>query len=104
MKVTDFKSSPFPVFNNGNTGNPNFSGTATSVFNGYTGTGLNGIPDYGLDSLLNSKWIPDNGQILTLVSNSANAQTSGKLLSSAAEITAFERLAMTVPTAYPATV
>lgn len=104
MKVSDFKSSPFPVFNNGNAGNPNYSGTATSVYNGYTGTGLNGIPDYSLDTLLNSKWVTDNGQILTLVSNSANAQVSGTLLSSPAEVTAFEKLAMTVPTAYPATV
>lgn len=103
MILTDFKSAPFAIFNGGNNGNPNYSGTATSLFNGYTGTGLNGIPDYGLDTLLNSKWSTQSGQILTLVSNSANAQTAGTALQASAEITAFQKLAMTVPTATPAT-
>ena len=103
MILSDFKSSPFPIYNTGNLGNPNYSGTATALYNGYTGTGLNGIPDYSLDQLLGSKWNTDNGQTLTLVSNSANAQVAGNLLQSAAEITAFEKLAMTVPTTYPAT-
>lgn len=104
MYISDFKSSPFAVFNSGNNGNPNYSGTPTSLYNGYTGTGLNGIPDTSIDALLNSKWSTASGQVLTLVSNSANAQTSGHLLSSAAEVTAFHGLAMTVPAAYPATV
>ena len=104
MFISDYKSSPFDVYNGGNNGNPNYSGTATSLYNGYTGTGLNGIPDYSYDQLLNSKFSTTNGQILTLVSNSANAQAAGTLLQSAAEITAFEKLAMTVPTATPATV
>ena len=103
MNVSDFQSAPFNVYNQGNLGNPNYSGTATALYNGYTGTGLNGTPDFGLDTLLNSKWATDNGNILTLVSNSANAQVSGQLMQSAAEITAFEKLAMTVPTATPAT-
>lgn len=104
MYISDSKGAPFDVYNQGNNGNPNFSGTATSPTNGYTGTGLNGTADYGLDALLNSKWATESGQILTLVSNSANAQVAGTLLQSAAEITAFEKLAMTVPTATPATV
>lgn len=103
MINTDFKSAPFAIFNSGNLGNPNFSGTATALTNGYTGTGLNGIPDYGFDQLLNSKWATDQGQILTLVSNSANAQVGGNLLQSPAEITAFEKLAITVPASAPAT-
>lgn len=104
MLISDFKSAPFDVYNGGNNGNPNYSGTPTSLYNGFTGTGLNGIPDYSYDALLNSKWKTSNGQILTLVSNSANAQAAGTLLQSSAEITAFQKLAMTVPTAYPATV
>lgn len=104
MKVSDFQSSPFDVYNQGNLGNTNFSGTVTALYNGYTGTGLNGTADYSLDNLLNSKWLTDGGQTLTLVSNSANAQVAGTLLQSAAEITAFEKLAMTVPAATPATV
>lgn len=104
MILSDFKSSPFPIFNNGNNGNPNYSGTATAVTNGYTGTGLNGIPDYGLDTLLNSKWSTTDGRILTLISNSAVAQASGIAMQSPAELTAFQKLAMTIPTAYPGTV
>lgn len=103
MIQTDFKSSPFPIYNGVNGYTSQYTGTATAVSNGYTGTGLNGIPDYSLDTLLNSKWATDAGQILTLVSNSANAQVGGKLMSSSAEITAFEKLAMTVPTTAPAT-
>lgn len=102
--ITDHKSAPFDIFNGGNNGNPNYSGTATSPTNGYTGTGSNGTPDTGNDALCGSKWATEDGRILTLVSNSANAQVSGNLLSSPAEITAFEKLAMTVPTATPATV
>lgn len=103
MILTDFKISPFPIYNTGNLGNANYSGTATALYNGLTGTQVNGVPDTSLDTLLNSKWATDNGQILTLVSNSANAQVAGNLLQSAAEITAFEKLSMTVPTATPAT-
>lgn len=103
MYVTDFKSSPFDIYNGGNNGNPNYSGTPTSLYNGYRGTGLNGIPDYSLDTLLGSKWSTASGQTLTLVSNSANAQTAGKLMASAAEVTAFQGLSMTVPSTYPAT-
>lgn len=102
--ITDFKSAPFDIFNGGNNGNPNFSGTPTAIPNGYTGTGLNGIPDYGMDALLNSKWATEDGRILTLVSNSANLQASGTALQSPAELTVFEKLAMTVPTTAPATV
>lgn len=104
MRISDYKTAPFDIFNQGLFGNTNYSGTATSLYNGYTGTGLNGIPDTGFDALLNSKWNTDAGQVLTLVSNSANAQAAGTLLQSAAEVTAFEKLAMTVPTATPATV
>lgn len=102
--ITDYKSAPFDIYNGGNNGNPNFSGTATSPTNGYTGTGLNGIPDYGLDQLCGSKWATEDGRILTLVSNAAVALVSGNLVSAPAEVTAFQKLAMTVPTAQPATV
>lgn len=100
MKVSDFQSAPFDVFNTPSGGAASaYTGTATPPTNGYTGTGS----DYSNDALLNSKWATDNGQTLTLVSNSANAQVTGQLMQSAAEITAFEKLAMTVPTATPAT-
>lgn len=99
--VSDFKSSPFGLFVTPST-STNYSGTATIPSSGYTGTGLNGIPDYSLDALIGSKWQTADGRTLTLVSNGAAALTYGILVQSAAEVTAFEKLAMTVPTAYPA--
>jgi hypothetical protein len=103
MIITDYKSSPFPIFNAGNIGNPNYTGTATALFNGYTGTGLNGVPDTSFDAILGLRFATDDGQVLTLVSNAAVALVSGVLVQSAAEVTAFEKMAMTVPTAQPAT-
>ncbi len=103
MILTDFKSSPFPIFNTGNLGNANYSGTATALYNGYTGTGLNSVPDTSLDTLIGSKWSTDGGQTLTLVSNAAVALVAGVLVQNAAEVTAFEKMAITVPAATPAT-
>lgn len=100
--ISDFKSSPFALFTQPPT-STNYSGTATPVYNGYTGTGLNGIPDYSLDSLLGTEWQTGDGRTLTLVSNAGVALVSGVLTQSAAEVTAHQKLAMTVPTAYPAT-
>lgn len=94
--ITDFKSAPFAMFTQGVPG--------TTPVNGYVGTGLNGIPDYSLDTLLNSKWQTNDGRTLTLVSNAAVALVSGVLVQAAAEVTAFQKLSMTVPTTYPATV
>ena len=103
MIVTDYKSSPFPLFNTGNLGNPNYTGTATSLYNGYTGTGLNGTPDTSISQLIGSRWAIHSGQILTLVSNAAVALVAGVLVQNSAEVTAFEKMAMTVPTATPET-
>ena len=103
MILSDFKSSPFPVFNTGNLGNANYSGTATALYNGLTGTQVNGFPDTSLDTLLGSKWSTDAGQTLTLVSNSATALVQGNLVQSIPQVTAFEKMSVTVPTAVPAT-
>jgi hypothetical protein len=104
MILTDFKSAPFPVFATGNLGNPNYTGTATAVYNGSTGTGLNGVPDTSFDALLGATFATDAGQTLTLVSNAAVALVAGNLVQSTAQLTAFEKMAMTVPAATPATV
>lgn len=103
MNISDFKSSPFDIYNGGNNGNPNFAGTPLEIPNGYTGTGLNGIPDYSYDTLCGVKFSTEDGRVVTLVSNSANAQVAGTLLASPAELTAFQGLAMTVPFNAPAT-
>lgn len=100
MYVSDFKGAPFDVYNNGSTTNANYSGTATTPSNGYTGQAQG---DTQYDSLLNSKWATEFGQILTLVGNAATAIVGGVLVQAPAELTAFEKMAMTVPTATPAT-
>lgn len=96
--LTDFKTAPFDIFN------PSATNVSGGLYNGYTGTGLNGTADYSYDAILGSKWATEDGRILTLVSNAATALVSGVLVQTTAEVTAFEKLAMTVPTATPATV
>lgn len=101
--VSDYKSSPFDLYV-GSQGTSNYTGTATPQGPGYTGTGLNSIPDYSYDTICGVKFSTNDGRILTIVRNGATAiANAGLLLQSAAEITAFEKLAMTVPTATPAT-
>lgn len=90
--ISDFKSAPFDIFNQ--TGLPtNFSGTATTPSNGYTGTGLS-ASDFANSAILGSKWSTEDGRILTLCSNAATALVTGVLLQSPAEVTAFEKLAI----------
>lgn len=96
--ITDFKSAPFDIFS------PSATNTSGGLYNGYTGTGLNSVPDYSYDSLLGSMWQTPDGRVLRLVSNAGTALVNGVLCQSPAEVTAFEKLAMTVPAATPATV
>lgn len=84
--ITDLKSAPFDIFN------ANVTNVAGGLYNGYTGTGLNSIPDYGLDALLGSKWATSDGRVLSLVSNAAVALVPGVLVQSSAEVTAHEKL------------
>jgi len=98
-KVSDYKSSPFSFFLNTKTYTSSYTGTATPPGPGYTGTGS----DYSYDSLCGVKFSTDDGRTLALVANAATAITSGKLLQGPAEVTGHEKLAITVPTAYPAT-
>ena len=96
--ITDFKSAPFDIFS------PSATNTSGGIYNGYTGTGLNSIPDYSYDALLGSRWATADGRILALASNAATALVNGVLVQSRAETTAFQKLAITVPAATPATV
>ena len=68
------------------------------------GTAGTGNYDSDLSNLIGSKWDTSDGGTVALVQNGAVAIASGKLCQAPTEITAFEKLAMTVPTAYPATV
>lgn len=100
--ISDFKSAPFDIYNQNNN-TSQYNGTVTLPSNGYTGTGLNGTPDYSLNSLIGSTWRTLDSRVLTLVSNGATALATGVLVQTAAEVTAFQKLAVTVPTATPAT-
>lgn len=100
--VSDYKSSPFDIFVQP-APTSNYTGTATPQGPGYTGTGLNGIPDYSYDSLCGVRFNTNDGRQVVMVRNAGTAIGSGLLVQAPAEITAFNSLAMTVPTAYPAT-
>lgn len=84
--ITDFKSAPFDIYNAAATN------VSAGLYNGYTGTGLNSIPDYSYDSLLGSRWQTTDGRTLALVSNAATALVPGVLVQSQAEVTAHQKL------------
>lgn len=65
-----------------------------------SGTGFY-APDFF--TYIGQKFDTSDGRELALVSNGAVALTAGVFVQSEAENTAFQKLAMTVPTAYPAT-
>lgn len=101
--VSDYKSSPFDLYQNSQTYTSQYTGTATPPGPGYTGTGLNGIADYSYDALCGVRWNTNDGRQVALVRNAGTAIGSGLLVQAPAEVTAFNNLAMTVPTATPAT-
>ena len=85
---------PLSLFNQAFSANP--SNTPT------VGSGTGGF-DPDLSNLIGSKWDTNIGGTVMLIRNGAVALASGKLLQAPTQITAFQKLAMTVPTAYPAT-
>lgn len=101
--VSDYKSAPFDLYTNGNQGSSNYTGTATPQGPGYTGTGLNGIPDTSYDTVCGVRFNTTDGRQVVVVKNAATAIGSGLLVQAPAEVTAFNNLVMTVPAAYPAT-
>lgn len=82
------------LFNQGFSANPANSATIP------TGTGAF-TPD--VQTQVGSKWDTSDGREVVLVQNGAVALASGKLMQAAAQTVGHELLAMTVPTAYPAT-
>lgn len=65
-----------------------------------TGTGFF---DPGFATMIGQKFDTSDGRVLTLVANGGTALVAGKLVQGPAQITTALGLAMTVPTAYPAT-
>lgn len=100
--VSDYKSSPFDLFVQP-ASSSNYTGTATPAGPGYTGTGLNGIADYSYDTLCGVRFNLNDGRQVVVVRNASTAIGSGLLVQAPAEVTAFNSLAITVPTATPAT-
>lgn len=92
--ISDFKSSAVALFNQVYSPNPTTS-PATTV-----GTGA---LDATVDSAVGQKFLTADGRTLALVQNGAVALAGGVLVQAPAEVTAFQKLAMTVPTATPAT-
>lgn len=97
----------------GTSSSSNYTGTATPIIGTQayssipdgqaqptTGTGFYAP---GFSTLCGQKFDTSDGRTLTLVQNGTVALVSGKVVATPAEVTAFEKLAMTVPAAYPAT-
>jgi len=75
-----------------------------NVFKQATSTSAGtGSVDANFSTYIGQRFDTADGRELVLVSNAAVALVSGVLLQSEAEVTAHHKLAMTVPTAYPAT-
>lgn len=109
--VSDYKSSPFDVFVQPPP-TSTYTGTATPPGPGYTPTvvsyGGASTYDNSYDSLCGVRFNTTDGRQVVMVRNggteiSAVAISSGLLVQAPAEITTWNNLAMTVPTATPAT-
>lgn len=85
---------PLEIFAQAYSANPANTPTVTPGTGAYE-------PD--IQTLIGSKWDTADGRELVLVENGAVAIATGLMCQASAQITAFQGLAMTVPTAYPAT-
>lgn len=109
--VSDYKSSPFDVF----TQPPltsGYTGTSTPPGPGYTPqatvSGTTTVYDTSYDSLCGVRFNTNDGRQVVMVRNGGTeiavaAISSGLLVQAPAEITTWNNLAITVPTATPAT-
>ena len=104
---------PISPFFTANSVASNYTGTATPVVTtqAYSGipattatvTAGTGFFDPDFVTYVGQKFDTSDGRELVLVQNGAAALVAGTLIQSSAEVTAHEKLAMTVPTTYPAT-
>ncbi len=93
---------PFNPWLNISTGVPNQAYSADPGNTPITTLGT-GFADPNFGSYVGQKFDTSDGRELAIVQNGATAITSGVLAQSEAEVTAHQKLAMTVPAAYPAT-
>lgn len=89
-------------FSNLSTGVPNQAYSANPA-NGAQPSSATGFYDPSFVTMVGQKFDTADGRELVLVQNGAVAIGAGVLVQSEAEVTAHQKLAMTVPTAYPAT-
>ncbi len=95
------------------TGTSNYTGTATppggnQAYGAIPATGPQpasgtGFYDSSFATYVGQKFDTSDGREFVLIQNGAVAVAAASAMQSPAEVTAFEKLAMTVPTAYPAT-
>lgn len=93
---------PLNPWANLSSGVPNQAYSADPALATITTAGT-GYADPSLETCVGQKFDTSDGRELALVSNGATALAAGVLVQSEAEVTAHQKLAMTVPTAYPAT-
>lgn len=93
---------PLDPWRNISTGVPNQAYAADPASTPVTTVGT-GFADSSFDSYVGQKFDTSDGRELALVQNGAVALTAGVLVQSEAEVTAHQKLAMTVPATYPAT-
>lgn len=93
---------PLDPFRNISSGVPNQAYSADPASSPITTTGT-GFADSSFDTYVGQKFDTSDGRELALVQNGAVALAAGVVVQSQAEVTAHQKLAMTVPTAYPAT-
>lgn len=93
---------PLDPWRNISTGVPNQAYAADPANTAITTAGT-GFADSSFDSYVGQKFDTSDGRELALVQNGAVALAAGVLVQAEAEVTAFQKLAMTVPTAQPAT-
>lgn len=98
------KSSVAPIdpWDNISTGVPSQAFSANPANTPITTAGV-GFAGSDFSTYVGQKFDTSDGRELALVSNGTVALGAGKLVQAAAEVTAHQKLAMTVPTAYPAT-
>lgn len=95
-------TAPLSPFINISTGVPNQAYSANPANNPITTAGT-GFADPNFSSYVGQKFDTSDGRELAIVQNGAVALGAGVLVQTEAEVTAHQKLAMTVPTAYPAT-
>lgn len=92
----------FEPFANISSGTPNQAYSAIPAIGAQPSTGTGYYSANGV-SYVGQKFLTSDGRELTIVQNGTSALGAGVCVQAPAEVTAFEGLAMTVPTSYPAT-